>query len=137
MQFALSRQAKGREAKPASISSEAFTPSNQPSAQPRIQPTNKGDSSNSQDAAETVQPGGSGMSQKPALEPGTAGMTGRQNTESQMAQEVAAENKKLIASMQPDEASASFMHLRSAVINQLPTFLRSGLTAPISRQSCM
>lgn len=135
MQFALSRQAKGREAKPASISS--FTPSNQPSAQPRIQPTNKGDSSNSQDAAETVQPGGSGMSQKPALEPGTAGMTGRQNTESQMAQEVAAENKKLIASMQPDEASASFMHLRSAVINQLPTFLRSGLTAPISRQSCM
>ena len=42
---------------------------------------------------------------------------GRQNTESQMAQEVAAENKKLIASMQPDEASASFIACIRAVLS--------------------
>ena len=138
-QFALSRRA-GRGAKPVNTSSEAFTPLNQP-AQPRMQPTYKGDSSNSQGAAETVQSAGSGRSQKPVLEPGTAGMTGRQNTESQIAQEVAAENKKLIVSMQPDEASASLIACIRAVLplQFIPTFPRSGvfrLAAPVSRQSC-
>jgi hypothetical protein len=103
LQFALSRRAKGAPTKPEDKPSHASA--TEAPAQPSSRPAGSGlehglsPDLSSSGGAQPVR------LEQPAFAPSSSGQAGILDAEGQMAQEVAAENQKLLASLQPDEAS--------------------------------
>ena len=120
-QFALSRRAKGAPSKPEDKPSQLNT-------------TGVPAQSVSRPAGSGLEPGSSGFKssgeaqparlQQPAFAPSSSGQTGILDAEGQMAQEIAAENQKLLASMQPDEASSCAVHALGHAIPLLLTLIQ-------------
>ena len=104
MQFALSRQAKGTGAKPRDTSSAAASPSL--SGQTQHEHTSmRGVPKTGNTSQGITQCTGSTRSQDPTLARDSVSHSDTRDDASQMTREIAAENQKLIASMQPEQAS--------------------------------
>lgn len=103
VQFALSRQAKGTDTKPGDTSSAAAFPSlsNQ---RPHEQTLTEEVFERGNTSRGTTQGTGSVKSQDPTLAADSGSLSDTRDDASLMTREIAAENQKLIASMQPDQA---------------------------------
>ena len=104
VQFALSRQAKSKSSKAEDTLTKRAFPglTGQPHRQPPSSERMPSARVSTQSADQST---GSDRSPGPILAPDTASLTASQGPGSRMAQDIAAENEDLIASMQPDEAN--------------------------------